>query len=71
MAEKIKYVYKNLKKKQCIEVPQRQQTYRNVGLFLIETLKHSNTILESILDLEKIKEGDSIYFKKKSVPKTC
>jgi hypothetical protein len=45
-AEKIKYVHKNLQKKQCIEVPQHQQTYRYVGLFLIETLKHSNTTLE-------------------------
>jgi hypothetical protein len=43
--EKIKYVYKILKKKN-IEVVQHQQAYHYIMLFLIETLKYSNTILE-------------------------
>jgi hypothetical protein len=35
-------------------VPQHQQTHRYIGLFLNETLKHSNTILEySILEYQK------------------
>jgi hypothetical protein len=50
--EKIKHVYKNLQKKQCIKVPQHQQAYRYVGLFLIETLKHSNNILEYSIYIE-------------------
>jgi hypothetical protein len=47
-------MYIKILKKTMYKVPQHQQSYHYVGLFLIETLKHSNTILKySILEYQK------------------